>query len=361
MRELRLMNRPVVLARTALVGLAAVLSVALAACGSSGGGSGASSPAGGNATTAAGGQSTPAGGGASAPPESSTPAGTAAGDGSLATATVSPQNAPAIVMGDKNFAEQYVLGELYSQALRAKGFKVTLKGNIGSSATIDKALTSGQINMYPEYTGVIYTELAKLGERPQTAEVTYAGAKKWENGRGFAVLKPTAFQDKDCVAVLNGFAKDKGLKTIADLKKLSHFSYGGPPENKTRFQGVLGLQKAYGLNNFTFKPISIGLQYTAIDDHKVDSIACFTTDGQLASGKYTILTDTKAIFGFQQVAPVISEKLIKQMPPVFVETLNKVTDLLTSKAIIALNKAVQIDKKDPAEVAKAFLQANGLL
>jgi osmoprotectant transport system substrate-binding protein len=346
-----------------LVGLAAAASVVLAACGSSGGGSGGTTPAaGGNQTSAGAGQSTAAGNNASTPAGNATaPAGSGIGDGSMATASVSPADAPAIVMGDKNFAEEYVLGELYSQALRAKGFKVTLKGNIGASATIDKALTSGQIDMYPEYTGVIYTELAKLGDRPQTAAITYAGAKKWENGRGFAVLKPTAFQDKDCVAVLNSFAKKNNLKTIADLKKLSHFSYGGPPENKTRFQGVLGLQKAYGLHNFTFKPISIGLQYTAVDDNKVDTIACFTTDGQLASGKYTVLDDTKAIFGFQQVAPVISEKVLKQMPPVFVQTLDKVTDLLTGKAIIALNKAVQIDKKDPGEVAKAFLQANGLL
>lgn len=355
------MKRPNLATRTALVGLAAALSVVLAACGSSGGGSGSTSPAGGNPGTA-GNATTPAAGGNSAPGggTSSTPAATETGDGALATASVSPKDAPAIVMGDKNFAEEYTLGELYSQALRAKGFKVTLKGNIGASAVINKALQTGKIDMYPEYTGVIYTELADLGDRPHSAEVTYNGAKKWENSKGFSMLKPTAFQDKDCVAVLKDYAKKNGLTDISSMKKLKHWVYGGPPENATRFQGVKGLKQVYKLDNFNFKSIKIGLQYTALDDHKIDGAACFTTDGQLESGKYTVLPDTKGIFGFQQVAPVIKTSLLKKMPPEFVETLNKVTDLLTSKAIIALNKATQIDHKNPADVAKAFLKANGL-
>jgi osmoprotectant transport system substrate-binding protein len=263
-------------------------------------------------------------------------------------------------MGDKNFAEQYLLGELYKQALQAKGYKVTLKGNIGSSTVIDKALTSGKIQWYPEYTGVIYTELAKLGDRPKSAEITLQGATKYENKRGFTVLSPTPFQDADGLAVLKNYAQQHGLKTIDDLKKVKSFTYGGPPENGTRFQGVKGLQQAYGLHNFTFKPVPIGSQYQALDQGKLDSIAIFTTDGQLASNKYAVLTDTKGIFGFQQVVPVVKNSLIAAEGPAFKETLNTVSALLTTDAIVALNKAVQIEQKDPAVVAKAFLQANHL-
>jgi osmoprotectant transport system substrate-binding protein len=268
---------------------------------------------------------------------------------------------PAIVMGDKNFAEEYVLGELYKQALEAKGFSVTLKGNIGSSAVIDKALTSGKIQMYPEYTGVIYTELAHLGDRPKSAQVTYQGAKNWEAGRGFAVLNPTPFQDADGIAVLKPFAAQHQLCTVGDLKKLSHFTYGGPPENKTRYQGVIGMHQAYGLHNFSFVPLAIGAQYQALDQHKVTSIAIFTTDGQLASGKYQVLADTKGIFGFQQVVPVVKQPLLSAEGPAFAQTLNAVSSLLTTKAIVAMNKAVQIDQKNPGTVAQAFLKANHFL
>ncbi|MGH3743680.1 MAG: glycine betaine ABC transporter substrate-binding protein, partial [Mycobacteriales bacterium] len=220
--------------------------------------------------------------------------------------------------------------------------------------------TSGQIQWYPEYTGVIYTELAKLGDRPQSAQQTLQGATKFENGRGFAVLDPTPFQDADGLAVLDAYAKAHNLKTIGDMKNVGSFTYGGPPENATRYQGVLGLKQAYGLTQIQFKPLSIGTQYPAIDQHKVDSIAIFTTDPQLASGKYTVLTDTKGIFGFQNVVPVVKKSLLTAEGPAFAQTLNAVSATLTDKAIISMNKAVQIDKKQPAAVAAAFLKANGL-
>lgn len=283
------------------------------------------------------------------------------GASTLTSSTALPGTGkPAIVMGDKNFAEEYLLGELYSQALKAKGFTVTLKGNIGASAVIDKALTGGKIDIYPEYTGVIYTELAKLGDRPKSAAVTLQGATTFENQRGFSVLKPTPFQDADGLAVLNSYAKAHGLKTIADMSKVGSFTYGGPPENATRYQGVVGLKQAYGLNEINFQPLSIGSQYQALDQKKIDSIAIFTTDGQLASGKYSVLTDTKGIFGYQNVVPVVKQSVLTAEGPAFESTLNQVSALLTTDAIVALNKAVQIDQKDPGAVARAFLQANGL-
>lgn len=267
---------------------------------------------------------------------------------------------PAIVMGDKNFAEEFILGDLYSQALRSKGYTVTLKPNIGSSEIINKALTSGQISMYPEYTGVIYTVLAKLGQRATSAQATYNGAAKWESSQGFTLLKPTPFQDADGIAVLKSFAKAHNLKTIGDLKKLKSFTYAGPASNATRYQGVIGLQQAYGLHNFKFIPLPIGSQYQALNQHKVNSIAIFTTDGQLASGKYKVLTDTKGIFGYQQVAPVISKKVLAAEGPAFAKILNAVSAKLTFPAIESMNKAVQIDQKNPAVVARKFLSANGL-
>jgi osmoprotectant transport system substrate-binding protein len=341
--------------RAAVLGVASLLAVSLAACSSSGGGGGG--------TTAPSAGSSSGGGSASAPSSSAAPSVTLpSGTGSADLPSGTPgKGKPAITMGDKNFAEEYLLGALYSQALQAKGFTVKLKGNIGTSATIDKALTSGQIDMYPEYTGVIYTELANLGDRPKSAESTLQGATTWENKRGFAVLNPTPFQDADGVAVKKSYATSHGLKTIDDLSKVGSFTYGGPPENGTRYQGVVGLKQAYGLSKIQFKPLPIGSQYQALDQNKVDSIAIFTTDGQLASGTYTVLPDTKGIFGYQQVVPVVSQKVLAAEGPAFEQTLNAVSKLLTTDAIIAMNKAVQVDQQDPGTVAKQFLQANHVI
>lgn len=322
--------------RLLAVAVAATFAVGLAACGSNSSTSSSTSAA--PASTGAGGAST-----------SSTMSG------------MPGMGKPAITMGDKNFTEQFILGELYAQALRAKGYTVTLKANIGSSEIIDKALTSGKIDWYPEYTGVITTELAKIADRPKSAQQTYNLAKAWEAKRGFATLDKTPFFDADGLAVLPAYAKKYGLKTAGDLKKVPKFTYGGPPENKTRFQGVVGMKQVYGLNNLVFKPLSIGLQYNALDSGAIDVAAIFTTDGQLKGGKYTVLTDTKGIFGYQNVAPVVSKKVLAAEGPAFAQTLNAVSAKLNNQAMQTMNAAVQLDKQKPSVVAKTFLQANGML
>jgi osmoprotectant transport system substrate-binding protein len=263
-------------------------------------------------------------------------------------------------MGVKNFTEEYTLGDLYAQALQAKGFTVTLKANIGSSEVIDKALTSGQIDMYPEYTGVILSVIEGKNLTPVSAQDAYNMAKAFEESRGFTLLNPTPFFDADALATLAPFATKNHLSTIADLKNLKSFSLAGPPENRTRYEGVVGLKEAYGLNNINFVPLAIGLQYTALDKGTVDVATVFTTDGQLQSGHYTLLTDTKHIFGFQNVAPVVSKKLLTEEGPAFAQTLNAVSALLTNHVMQQLNAAVDIDKLDPAAVAAKFLKANGL-
>ena len=339
----------------------ALLTLALAACGSSGSGSNSTSGSGGGAA-ASGSDKCPNGVAQPGPPPDPSGGAKATGDATLPSGTPG-KGKPAVTMGDKDFAEQFLLGELYAQALRAKGYTINLKENIGSSEIIDKALTSGQIQMYPEYTGVIYSnaDLANLGDQPKSAQVTYDGAKKFEQGRGYDLLNPTPFQDADGVAVTDAFAAKYCLKTIADLKNVPSFTYAGPKENRNRYQGVLGLKKAYGLNNFTFKALPTGNQYSALDRGDVDSVAIFTTDAILSSGKYTVLPDTKGIFGYQQVAPVVKQSVLTQQGPEFAQTLNAVSALLTTKAIISMNQQVQINQQKPSVVAKAFLQANKIV
>jgi osmoprotectant transport system substrate-binding protein len=269
---------------------------------------------------------------------------------------------PAVTIGDKNFTEQYILGELYAQALRAKGYTVKLKANIGSSEIVDKALTSGKLDMYPEYTGTILSEIAHQTKRPTDPNAAYDAAKQFEEGRGFTLLEKTPFFDSDALAVKPAYASKNGLHTLADLKKASgQVRLGAPPEFRTRFAGMLGLKNEYGLSNIQLKPLSIGLQYKALDSGKVDAADVFTTDGALQRGKYVLLKDPKFIFGFQNVAPVVSKDLEGKMGPEFAGVLNGVSAKLTTEAMQRMNAAVDIDKKKPAAVAKAFLAANQLV
>ncbi|HEV3228664.1 MAG TPA: glycine betaine ABC transporter substrate-binding protein [Solirubrobacteraceae bacterium] len=270
---------------------------------------------------------------------------------------------PPVTLGDKNFAEEFVLGQLYTQALQAKGYKVTLKENIGSTEITDKALTSGQIDGYPEYTGTIVSELAHRNSRPPTAAATYSQAKAFENARGFTLLKFTPFIDTDALATKPAYASQHGLHTVADLKKVSGATLGAPPEFQTRAQGLPGLKRVYGITsaNLSFKPLTIGLQYQALDGGQVQVADVFTTDGQLSRGSYAVLKDPKNLFGFQNAAMVIAKKVLAREGPAFAATIDAVTAKLTTPAIQTMNAAVVIDKQSPAAVARTFLQANALL
>jgi osmoprotectant transport system substrate-binding protein len=267
---------------------------------------------------------------------------------------------PAVTIGDKNFAEENILGALYAGALQAKGFNVTLKDNVGSSEIIHKALTSGQIDMYPEYTGVLLSAVAGQTKNPSSAEAAAQEAKAFLEKEGATLLNTTPFYDSNALATLPAYAAAHSLASIPDLKPLGKsVKLGGPPEFATRFEGLPGLAAEYGVKP-TFTPIAIELSYKALESGQVGVQNVFSTDGQLLSGKFKVLTDPKHVFGYQNVAPVIKKSVLAAEGPAFEQTLNKVSSLLTLKAIQQMNAAVSIDKQSATSVAQQFLKANGL-
>jgi osmoprotectant transport system substrate-binding protein len=271
-------------------------------------------------------------------------------------------NGKTLTLGTKDFTEEFIIGALYQLALQAKGYHVNYKPNIGATEVIDKALTSGQIDAYPEYTGESVATVAGINTAPSTPQQEYNLAKAFYAKRGQSMSAMTPFFDTDAIAVTKAYAAKHGLKTTADLKKIPHFTLGARPEFQGRQEGAVGLQKVYGIHNFTFKSLALGLQYQALDSGAVDAADVFTTDPQLASGKYVVLTDPKNVFGFQNIALVISTKKLNQLGgQAFLSIINRVNALLTTPAIIAMNKAVAIDKQQPQDVAKTFLSANHII
>jgi osmoprotectant transport system substrate-binding protein len=282
---------------------------------------------------------------------------TEAGDGAEAP----QQEGGRVAIGTKNFTEQYVLGELYRQALEARGFEVELKSDIGSTEIIDAALTSGEIDMYPEYTGTALTVVFGEEGSAETAEATYDRAQELYEERGQTLLEMTPFSNADAIAVRAETAQEHGLRTVGDLAGLPELRLGGQPEFRTRAQGLPGLEQNYGLTGIEFVPLAGISPYEALNQGRVDAAAIFATDPALASGDYVVLDDTEAQFGFQNVAPVVDREVLDGLGPEFEEVVNAVTQLLTEEAIIAMNSAVAIDQRPVEEVARQFLEANGLL
>ena len=281
--------------------------------------------------------------------------------GSTQSAAAQPgKDKPPVTLGTKNFTEQFVLGQLYKQALEAKGYKVALKQNIGSTEIADKALRSGQIDLYPEYIGIFNTAVAGDEKAYPSVDAAFAAGKAYAEQHGFTLLPLTPFTDIDALAVLPAYARAHNLESVADLASIRGIKLGAPPEFRQRETGLVGLARVYGIRDVDFSPLTIGLQYQALDDGKIDVADVFTTDGQLQSGRYVLLRDPQNVFGFQNVTPVVSTRVLAAEGAGFADTLDAVSRVLTTRAMQQMNAAVAIDKQSPADVARQFLQANGL-
>ena len=278
--------------------------------------------------------------------------------GGAAAAPAAQTQATPIIVGAKNFPEQYVLGQLYRQALIAAGYRVQYKENIGSTELIDTALRNGQVTIYPEYTGIMLTATFKRKSTPNTARATYRLAKRLYERRGQTLLGQTRFQDRDVLAVTRATANRYGLRTIADLRRVPNLTIAGFPEWETRWRARIG--REYGVRGFEFEPLAGISSYQLLDRGDVEVADVFTTDPQLLGNKYRQLRDPKNMFGFQYVAPVVDRDLLRQYGAKFRNTVNKVSRLLTVRAMQAMLKAVVIDQRPPARVADAFLEANDL-
>jgi len=276
-----------------------------------------------------------------------------------------PDPAPAkqpLRIGTKNFTESDILGELYKQALEARGIPVELQSQVGSLEVTNQALRDGSLDMYPEYVGVLLSEVHGVVKRPPTAPAAYELAKQLEEKSRFTLLDATPASNENALAVKKSFGRRKRIASIADLEqRLPRATLMVAPEFLGRFEGSKGLREEYGLTKLRTRTwAAAGEQYPLLDSGKVDVALVFTTDSQLASGDYTVLEDPKGLFATNHVVPRVSQKTQKLYGPQLASALNGVSALLTTPVLRALNAQVSIDKRTPREVAKEFLLANNL-
>ncbi|MBV9424727.1 MAG: hypothetical protein JOZ98_17585 [Solirubrobacterales bacterium] len=269
---------------------------------------------------------------------------------------------PLVAIGDKNFTEQFVLGELYSQALTAEGFSVILNRNIGPTDVTVQALESGRLGMYPEYLDTWNTAVAGYRQSFPTSFRAYQAAQRYALAHGLALMNPTPFSDVDAIAVSFNYASEHHLASLSDLSKIaSPLTLGAAPQFQQSPSGLPEIEQVYGFVPAAFKPLVVGQQYQALDQGTVQAADVNTTDAQLLTGDYRLLQDPSHAFGWGNVIPVVSLKVLEQEGPAFASTIDKVSALLTLPVMRQLNAAVDISGEDPAVVAKQFLMAHGLI
>jgi osmoprotectant transport system substrate-binding protein len=267
-----------------------------------------------------------------------------------------------VVVGSNNFAESILLADIYGEALKAKGIKVTYKPNIGSRETTYGLMKNGAITLLPEYNGSLLAYLDAKA-KPKTVEETTTAI----NGRldsKLELLKPSAAQNKDSVTLNAQTAKKYKLtsdSSIGELKDVAKdLVFGGSPEFQTRHQGLVGLKSVYGLEFKSFKSLDAGgpLTQTALKKNTVQAADLFTTDPTIARDKFVVLKDPENLFGFQNVQPLVRKGELSKEG---VEALDAVSAKLDTKALLDLDAQVQLQKKDPLDVAKAWLKSAGLV
>lgn len=279
-------------------------------------------------------------------------------------------NTAAIKVGSKDFTEQFILGEMYALVLENKGFEVERKLNLGGTPVAQAGLQSGEIDLYPEYTGTgLLTVLKQPAEstrgaspeesREKTFEVVAEGYKDQFD---LIWLEPSPMNNTQGLAMTQEGSQQYGIRTISDMAaKASELIMVGPPEFEAREDGLPGIQKAYG--DFAlreYKAIDPGLRYKALVDGEANVAVAFGTDGEISAFNLVLLEDDQQLFPPYQVAPVVRHEALDANPGIQ-EALNALAPKLTDEVMQRLNYEVSGNQREPAEVAREFLTQEGVL
>jgi osmoprotectant transport system substrate-binding protein len=292
--------------------------------------------------------------------------------GDTATSAAAPNNLirpnPAngkttITVGSKNFTEEFILGQIYAQALDAAGYDVETRLDLGSEKVALQAIEDGDITGYPEYTSTALGSFFRVpaDEIPSDPTKAYDEAKANLAKRGLVAYPPTPFSNSNAVGTLTATAERLGLKDVSDLAgKSEGLVLAGSPECRTRIDCLAGLERNYGLGFKRFTPVDIDRRYQVLDRGTADLSILFTSDAELASStRYTVLNDDKRLIPAGNVIFIASRKAAERAGPDFAATIEGVQGNLTLPVVQSLNSRVDIGKQDPAAVAHHYLSSLG--
>jgi osmoprotectant transport system substrate-binding protein len=264
-----------------------------------------------------------------------------------------------VVVGSANFPESELLATIYAQALQAKGIKVTTKLNIGAREIYYPQIKSGALTILPEYNGAL---LSTSVDPKTTAKTTAQVDAALTAGlpKTLEILNPSTAQDADSVTVTAAFAKAHHLKSIPDLAPIAKtMVFGGPPEFKTRADGLVGLKQNYGLvfKNFKRTDTSSTITFTDLLNGSVQAADVFTTSPQIITDHLVVLADPKNNFAAQNVIPLVYKKGVDAK---ITGILNAISARLTTNALLQMDSALVVQHASYAQVATGFLKAVGL-
>ncbi len=267
-----------------------------------------------------------------------------------------------ITVASKDFTEQFILGEMYALLLEDAGYTVERKMNLGGTPVAHQALLDGEIDVYPEYTGTGLLTVLKHDVMSDPQAVYDVVKGDYAEQFNLAWLEPAPMNNTQALAMKKTRAAELGISTFSQLvAQADQLVLIGPPEFAEREDGIPGMKRVYGDFEFAeFMAVDPGLRYPSIVNDEADVVVAFGTDGEIAAYDLVGLYDDKGLYPPYQVAPVIRQEVLDGDAEI-ANVLNKVAPLLTNETMQSLNNEVSGNGREPADVAKEFLVAQGLI
>jgi glycine betaine/choline ABC-type transport system substrate-binding protein len=266
-------------------------------------------------------------------------------------------------VGSKNFAEQYILGEIYAQSLEAAGFTVKKQLDLGSEQVAFKSLRDGRIDAYPEYTGTALTSFyrVKTDDIPRDKDQAFEQLKSEAAKDNITTLPQTPFQNTFVITSTKKTSEELGNpKTLTEVaeKAGSSKSVSGFPECRQRTDCLLGLNQRYD-----WKPKFVSSQgkFEDLDQGQADFTFGFGTDGELALDKYATYEDDKQLFPPYYITFMVRNNGIEKLGDAGQQVVQQVQEPLTEQVMQELNSRVTIDKQEPEAVAASYLKEAGFV
>jgi osmoprotectant transport system substrate-binding protein len=267
-----------------------------------------------------------------------------------------------IRVGSKDFTEQLILGEMYALVLEDAGFSVERKLNLGGTPVAQAALESGEIDLYPEYTGTGLLTVLKAPVNSDPQAVYETVASQYQEQFNLVWLEPAPMNNTQALAMTQEQSRRRGITTISEfVAQASELTLIGPPEFEVREDGLPGLKAAYGdFQLKSYKAVDPGLRYQGLVDGAADVAVAFGTDGEISAFDLVVLEDDKQLFPPYQVAPVVRQAVLDANPEV-ATVLNDLSPVITDEVMQELNYQVTGEGQEPEDVARAFLLEYGWL
>jgi glycine betaine/choline ABC-type transport system substrate-binding protein len=264
-----------------------------------------------------------------------------------------------LTVGSKNFTEQVILGEILAQHLeRRLSVRVDRKLNLGGTLLTHQALTAGQIDLYPEYTGTALTAILKLPPSSEASAVLAQVRDEYRRRWRVAWLDPLGFNNTFAMAIRGDLARREGLETLTQAsRRREGWVLGMGFEFQQRPDGLAGLLRTYGLRmREPPKSMDLGLLYQAIEQGQVDLISANATDGMLSVMNLKILRDDQNYFPPYQAAVLVREESLARFSGLRA-ALAELSGKITDQTMQRLNYQVDGEKRPVADLAREFLNS----